>query len=289
MKLWKYNNYDNNIGGVPIGASYKEPFVYSSTQPDVDYTETIDNLEIDEFIEKNKDIFNSFKIYTLVSNDIKNKNIIDINYKIELKSNVKLHAVHRFTDDGFSSLSEFYNGYIDSNNKGELILIVEETYDTHPNDSLLNPTARRVISRTKTRKWVNGDGDIDTLNVKVTTKLYDTMNKRNDEGVRRRNNIINILVGHTGMGGVLSGAFSDETDANNKLISIMEYYADLISSWIKTGQGTLIENMIDDSILEHNWLDTVVPDTMQTQMMTPFMIGITLRDYIVDKLKGIIE
>ena len=71
MKLWKYNNYDNNIGGVPIGASYKEPFVYSSTQPDVDYTETIDNLEIDEFIEKNKDIFNSFKIYTLVSNDIK--------------------------------------------------------------------------------------------------------------------------------------------------------------------------------------------------------------------------
>ena len=115
------------------------------------------------------------------------------------------------------------------------------------------------------------------------------MNKRNDEGVRGRNNIINILVGHTGMGGVLSGAFSDETDANNKLISIMEYYADLISSWIKTGQGTLIENMIDDSILEHNWLDTVVPDTMQTQMMTPFMIGITLRDYIVDKLKGIIE
>ena len=39
MKKWKYTYYDEEAGQVPIDKPYKEPFIWSDTQPDADYVD----------------------------------------------------------------------------------------------------------------------------------------------------------------------------------------------------------------------------------------------------------
>ena len=252
---------------------------------DTNTTEIVSNSDIPTFVENSTPT--EYKLYELVNLQVKRKNVKDINYITELKSGIKLHPVQSLTNSGLLEKTEFYYGFTDLTNKGELILTVEETYTTQEADSGLTPTARTVVSRDKTRKWVKMDGTIDEDNVKITTKKYDTSRKSNAEGSRRRTNIIDVLSSHTGLGGVLSGIFIDENDANDKLTLIMEDFSTAISTYIKTGRGSLFELMEND--VTHTWLDSVVIDTPYTQAMVPYMIGMDLRTYIIAKLKGIIS
>ena len=160
------------------------------------------------------------RILDLVNPEIKKKDFRDINYMTELIDGVKLHAVHTIGDSGLIDKTDYYHNYVDAGNPGDKVLEVTEIYVTHADDAALNPTARRVISRTKTREWVMTD---DTLSntTKVTAKIYDTGRKRNIEGVRRRDNIVNILAEHTALAGILSGTFTDENDANDKIVAVM--------------------------------------------------------------------
>jgi len=286
-KLWKYNNYDDALGCVPLGKDYKEKYIYQSLKPSNDYTEIVDESEIDDFRSNNEDLFKDYAILNLVHDYLKKKSIHDINYVTELKSNIKLHPVQVLTNSGLLQKTEWYNKYVNPLNKGDLILTVEEEYTTQSEDINLNPTARTVISRKKTRKWAKKNGSIDHSNKKVTPKKYDTSRKRNKEGKRRRENIIDVLAEHTAMGGILSGIFIDENDANDKLTLIMEDFSGAITTYIKTGRGTLFSLMQND--VNHIWLDRTVIDSVQTQAMTPFMIGMTLRAYIIAKLKGVIK
>lgn len=286
-KLWKYNNWEENKGCVLIEDVYKPKYVYQDVEPSNDYTEVIDEDELNMYRESNADLFTDYAIFNLIHDYIKQKCVHDINYITELKSKIKLHPVQVLTDSGLLQKTEWYYGYINPLNKGILILIVEEEYVTQPEDDGLNPTARTVISRVKTRKWAKKNGDIDSSNKKVTPKNYDTSRKRNKEGKRRRENIIDVLAEHTAMGGILSGIFVDENDANDKLTLIMEEFSSAITTYIKTGRGTLFSLMTND--INHAWLDSLVIDSPQTQAMTPFMIGLDLRSYITNKLKGIIK
>jgi len=285
-KLWQYDEYNPQIGGVPIDKTYKEQFIVSDVSPGNDYTEVVSQEIKQEYISDNQEDFKDYKIFDLVNTNIKNKNVTDVDYKSELKTDVKLHSMHTFSNDGFSTKTEFYYGFVDSQNKGAKILEVDEVYITHVDDTAKVPAARRVTNRTKTRRWYKNNNSLDDLNTKVTTKIYDTMNKQNKEGKRRRDNIVNILVGHTAMGGILSGVFPDEDTATDKLLEIMEFYNGAISSYLKSGKGRLFDDLLNDAEVNHVWIDTVVVDTAQTQAMIPFMIGMTLRAYIISKLKG---
>jgi len=229
----------------------------------------------------------NYKIYNLVNKTLFDKDFRDINYRTELKSGIKLNGVYQYSDDGFVIHTDLYNNYISPADMGELIVCVSESYTTDPNDISLKPTARRVISKIKTRSWIDLEGNTDSVNTKITNKLYDTFQKQNAEGKRRRENVVNIMSRNVAIGGIFSGAFSSENDANEKLISLMEQYSGGFGSYNKTGQGSLFEDILND--VSNTWLSVTVADTPQTQALVPFMIGLTLRNYIVDKLKGIIK
>ena len=286
-KLWKYDEWDNSKGCVPLDKEYKPKYIYQEDSPSVDYTEVINEEEVALYKANNEKLFKDYAIFDLINSYLKDKSLHDINYITELKSKVKLHPVQVLTDSGLLQKTEWYSDYINPSDKGTLILVVEEEYTTQPEDDVLNPTARTVVSRVKTRKWTKKNGDVDSSNSKVTPKKYDTSRKRNKEGKRRRENIIDVLAEHTAMGGILSGIFVDENDANDKLTLIMEEFSSAITTYIKTGRGTLFSLMEND--VNHDWLDSVVIDSVNTQAMTPFMIGLDLRTYIIDKLKGIIK
>lgn len=227
---------------------------------------------------------NPYVIHTLVHESLHNKEFRDINYKTELKSGNKLHDVQDFSADGFISKTEFYDGYIDPSNKGDNAIRITEVYTTDPAHASLYPSARGVETREKTRAWYLADGSLDESHVKITTKKYDTQAKKNTEGQRRRNNIINKLTENTAMGGIFSGVFADSNDAHVKLVDLMELHSGAFSTYITSGRGHIYDDLTAESNVA--WLDTVVLDTQYTQAMIPQMIGMTLRNYILEKLKG---
>jgi hypothetical protein len=219
------------------------------------------------------------------------KSFKSINYKTELKSNIsytpifKIHSSGQYA--GFLNYTDYYKNYIDSNNPGEHILRVEEKYDLDFTNNNYENSARPTTGRTKTWKWVKSDGSLDEENVKVKYKLYDTRVKRRNEGERRRQNIIEQLTDNVGLAGILSGVFTGETHAHQMLTILLEEHAADFSGWKTSGLGSLVDNLNNNNT--STWLDNTVLDTPQTQYMCPWMIGMTFREYFIEKLKGNID
>lgn len=248
-----------------------------------------ESLRDEVLTQQEQDSFNIHKIVYDVNSDIKDFRYI--NYKIDLRSGISYTPVFHIHSSGtYSGLlekTEYYKDYVDNNNKGELILSVEEDYIVDDSDLTKPYTARAVLSRSKTWKWTMCDGTLDEVNIKSKNKIYDTRRKQKIEAERRRNNVIEQLIDHVGLAGILSGAFSDIDEAYDSLTELQELHAKSFVGWISSGRGSLIDVIQTDSTT--TWLDTTIPDTPQTQAMCPWMIGLTFRSYIQDKLKGNIK
>ena len=251
-----------------------------------------DEALLDLLIE-NHDGINPYAHYKILLdiNESNNKDVKDVNYKIELNSGVEYTSVFYIHFDGAGAgcldKTEYYRDYIDDDNRGTLILIVEETYVMDASDPTLPYTARPCLNRTKTWKWVDDSGNIDQVNVKIKSKQYNTRRKRKIEAERRRGNVIEQLIDHVGLGGVLSGAFVDADDAYDKLTSLQELHANAFTGWYSSGRGSLVDVTENDATT--TWLDTVIPDNPTNQFMIPWIIGLDFRQYIQDKLKGNIK
>lgn len=219
------------------------------------------------------------------------KDVLAINYKTELKTGVAYTPVYTIAYEGLEAglltKTEYYKDYVDVNNQGTLILEVNEAYVIDDSEPTLPNSAKPALSRTKTWKWYKTDGTIDESNTKVRPKVYDTRRKRHIEGNRRRINIEQQLIDNVGLAGILSGAFTNEDDAYNNLVALQELHASAFSAWLNSGRGSLYNDITNDSTTA--WLNTVVPDTPQTQAMCPWMIGKSFREYIVLKLEGSIR
>ena len=228
-------------------------------------------------------------IFELVNEHLQSKYFHDVNYNTELSTGNRLHKVHEYTNDGFILRTKAYDGYVDEQDKGVLILVVEESYQTNPDQAEVHPTARETISRNKIRKWANDEGDESKFHsdYKTTSKLYDTRKKKSDEGFRRRANVIDMLSENVGLAGVLSGTFIDGEDAFNKLTTLLATHSTAFSIYKQTGRGDIFTTILEDT--SNTWLSATVLDTPYTQGMCPWMIGMTFRDYIIDKLKGLIK
>ena len=84
---------------------------------------------------------------------------------------------------GLLNRTEYYRDYLDRNNRGSLVLVVEEVYVIDESDSTVYNSRKFAISREKKWKHVRqADGQIDEINIKVKPKLYDTRRKRGKEG-----------------------------------------------------------------------------------------------------------
>lgn len=232
-----------------------------------------------------------------VSNVIAEKPIYAINYKTELEPEIIYTPVFIIGDVGATAglleRTEYYRDFVDNDNKGTIVLQVEETYIIDDSEVGADHTRKPVLSRTKTWKYYMDDGTIDETVSKSKTKLYNTRTKRHKEGVKRRTNVIEQLIDNVGTAGILAAmagataGFTSEEDAHVKLTLLQERDADEFSSWTTSGLGSLTSVVTNDN--DTDWLDLVIPDFAHTQALVPWMIGLTLRYYIVEKLKGNIK
>lgn len=235
-----------------------------------------------------------YEIQDDIDDSIKDKDFRNINYKTELKSGISYTPVFIIHDQGeFAGLinkTEYYRNFVDENNKGTLVLVVEEVYTIDNSDVTIPNTARPTTERTKTWKHVvksSGTPQSDVNKQKTKSKKYDTRRKRHKEGNRRRENIIEQLIDNIGLAGLLSGTFADVNEAHDSLTALQELHAASFSGWLNSGRGSLVDVIQNDATT--TWLDSTVLDNASTQAMCSWMIGLTFRAYIQDKLKGNIK
>jgi len=219
-----------------------------------------------------------------------NKDFLSINYKSELADGKTYTPEFIICQSGANAgqleKTDYYRDYVDANDKGTLVLTVEEVY-VNSSDAGLYNTAQPVILRTKIWKHTDiSSQSFDEVNIKSKIKLYNTRRKRHIEGIKRRENVVEQLIDHVGLAGVLSGAFAGPDDAYNKLTALQELHSEAFGGWINSGRGSLIDVVGADTIT--TWFDTIIPDNGTTQAMIPWMIGLDFREYIQDKLKGLV-
>lgn len=244
----------------------------------------------------------TYEIQYDVNEHIGEKVFLDIDYKSELKTGIGYTPVFVIHDTGILSgllnRTEYYRDYLDRNNRGSLVLVVEEVYVIDESDSTVYNSGKFAISREKKWKHVRqADGQIDEINIKVKPKLYDTRRKRGKEGQRRRENIIDQLIDNVGLAGVISGIFTNEADAHTKLTELLADHSAAFNAWKKSSRGSLYSDILNDTTA---WLLNSVSSAANQpapyNIMMPIattnvahMQGLTLRDYMVSKIKGEIK
>lgn len=245
----------------------------------------------------------TYEIQDDVTSSLNSKDITAINYKTELKSGVAYTPEFVIHDSGVNagllSVTNYYRDYVDEDNKGTLVLIVEETYVVDESDPSQPNSAKSALSRTKTWKHAKkgaATGSPPTTidnenNKKIKPKLYNTRQKQHVEGIRRRNNILEQAIDNVSLAGILTGAFSGVPDAYEKMTAFLQVHNSAFEGWKTSGIGSLYDDILVccGSPETHDWLDVTVQDDGTTQAMIPWMIGLDLRSYLIDKLKGNIK
>jgi len=244
-----------------------------------------------------------YRIEEDVNNAVLLKGVTNINYITELNTLVSYTPEYIIHDTGVKSglldKTNYYRGYIDLENKGELILVVEEVYNMDTSDNTLNNSGNPPINRTKTRKYVKKDGTLDEVNTKIKSKKYNTRRKRHKEGIKRRENIKEQLIDNVGLASILSGIFISESDVHEKLTLLLEKHSSAFDAWQQSSRGTLYNDLLND--FDTTWLSNIIsnetnqPEPQRT-VIAPIeftsvahMMDISLRTYIISKLKGDIK
>ena len=228
---------------------------------------------------------NYYIIYDLLSDDTReHKNITNkkltpksIDYKIDL--DVRLNPKYTFNSRGHLTECIYYKDLsVSVNGAG----ISTYTYST----PVLKYSAEYVVgednytkSRTVTRAWYLLDGSI-CSNTKITTKVYEATQAR-EEGVTRRNNIINnLLINVVGLILMTSDDLDTVSEAETDGVNFLKEISDGISEYYQYGSKLdsngnpckLIQQITSST---YTRLNNYVPGTSNT---------VTIRMYILSKL-----
>jgi len=225
-------------------------------------------------------------IYDLVDPFFRGMPFHSIDYKRNLLSGVKLHAKNYFRNDGLLEKTEYYHKYDPQTDTGIIVLTVNAEWVVDESEEI--PAAADVIERTKEREWVNTDGSKNSKK-KKGKKKYETLEKVQAEGKRRRGNIQATAINKLGLLLVLMGEANDAVEAQDIMLQFHSDYNVEFSDYKEAGKGRLydkIQEEIDDVNSTKGWMKTIVADNATTQAMIPESIGLTIGEFTKEKLKG---
>lgn len=226
------------------------------------------------------------RIFDLLDDRFKKGDHRDINFKRHLKNNKYLQAIRKFSIDGLIGDVEYYDGYVDDNDKGDLTVKVEHVWDVDTVEPI--PAARNIKERTSKKfTWYNRNGGANSSFKIKGKKKYITDKEINDEGIRRRNNIMGIAQTNIGAILVLNGSATDQADAEDKMIDLFKEYNSSFSTYIKSGKGPIYGDLENDTTF--TWLDNDVGATAAGYLgLDSSWNTKKVWEYSVDKLKGLV-
>lgn len=241
------------------------------------------------------EVFYNYKIYNFLNDTAKNKfkdfsaPPHSLDYIIDVKP--RFHAIRNF-NAGLVQVVRWYEWDYENPNPAERaiqeILKVEIKW-TLADDSPFKAT-KSVLRRKTTRWWMTTNNEYIPGTEKVTYKEYDSIIDKREEGRRRRQNII-TLAGQDYT--ILSMILMNRTEAEALMLT-EQFFAKIVTSvnqYIEGSnlliselvEGTLLNDLLEDAAVV---LDTVVPDLPITRFYTPKAIGVTVKDYIIERVKG---
>lgn len=270
--------------------NYIQKYIPSSGDLEITFEDTYDEtagsadqLALDSVITNHDATIVDYVIISVIEEPLSSHNPHSIDYTRQIKSGIKLHPVFEFDQTGLLVKTTYYKDYVDAQNVGTEVLKVENVYAVDAAEPI--KAAASVESRETTRSWKLTNGEYSTK-TKVTPKLYDTTDKKNREGERRRKNLIRMVQEKMAAALLVTLNASTETEAEEELTSFFETYSSAFYTWDASGKGTIYDDIDNDTT--YVWMDSVVPDIPTTQVMIPEAIGKTIREFSRDKLKGII-
>jgi len=246
----------------------------------------VEKTKRDEVLtQSEQDELNYYKIYDYLTEDAINS-IGNIDPKKAPKSvdykkgtDTKLHPNYEFDNLGFLTGCAYYTdvditqdaqGFTQYNYSNPILRYTAE-YTIKPDGY--------VGSRTVTRKWYMTDETLSD-DAKITEKVYQPMEARN-EGKRRRRNLINkIIIDTVGLIIMTSQDLSTVTEAEMDAIDFLKEVNQGINEYYEYGsrkdsQGNPCKLIQDVSGSTYSRLDNFVPGTNDT---------VTIRDYLMSKL-----
>jgi len=247
---------------------------------------------------------------SLCVDSVLNKDLTAINYKTELKTDVRLDAEVSLTNDGLIEETIYYYE-VDSAKKP--VIKVAETYEYHSSDMAFNPAERGMHSQEKKWQYYFEDGTLDTSEKHTKTKFKEYKENRQilEVGYNRRSNV--VARASTTMGSILVilGVFNDDETSTGKkkaydaMRSLSSKYSTDFTEYKTYGTTNLYSSIANDT--EFTWLNVNVPTEAQLVASGKTAIeGATyqgyvdalelndmqnksIRTYFVEKLKGLVK
>lgn len=242
----------------------------------------LDNSEFyqvyNELINKRIKKSPNFLIYALNTNNLYDKDYSElpnhINFKTELTK--KLFQKNTFVR-GFLAEAEYFENCVTTYNALGMQI---NTYSNPITKVVFNwhvGVANYLYKRVSQRSWVLTTGEYSTETV-THTKTYDLFAARN-EGIRRRQNIINTTLINTG-GLILMNqpSFGSVTAVESYLRNILEVLSHEISIYISGDLEPLIARMMN--------LDCLSEGYEMDWLAFPVTAQMSIRQYILAQLNG---
>ena len=233
-------------------------------------------IDINEAQTEINELIETASGYAIQDIALVNKDIRAINYKTEIITSL---LADRIIQAGLVTRVDWYE---EKNNNvfDKLVLRVDVNYNLDMSEPI--PAARAVIDRTTDRTWARKNGrTLDNRSKKTSHKVYSPEAIR-QEGLRRRNNILTIASNNVGVALILTGEANDQQEAEEKIVQFLTTHSDLITVYKEGGKGGIYDATQSDVV--NIWLETTVPDNPTTQAMIPEMVGLKIRNYIIEKL-----
>jgi len=197
-------------------------------------------------------------------------------------SGVVLQEILTFDVRGFVVRKDYFFNYKNVNDTGKLVY--SKVNDYILSDQYPYPSSNALLERQRHEYYYNIDGS-QHENVKSYPKYYPDISQHNNEGETRRKNKERRSGTNMGLAMIYSGGATGEIDAQEKMIELTEHYNAQFTSWRKYGQGQIYDAIENDTVFA--WMDGVIQDTPETRALILEAIGLTVREYINNILKGL--
>lgn len=249
--------------------------------------------------------------------------IYSIDYKVALKTGIRLVPYYTISNDGLLTATTYYleGVYPSGIAYKRPIIQVSEEYTYHASDSALNPSEKTIVAREKKWQYYFEDGTLDTRTAytKIKRKIYQTNQEFLEVGKRRRYNIKSVYSERIGALLVILGICQDDAvstarqKANDQLRQFSKAHAVDFMEYENYATTDLYDAIANDT--HFAWLNTTVPTAagLQESLITQGQpataaivqadayaqalayyqledaVGSTLRDYSIAKLKGTVN
>lgn len=250
----------------------------------------------------------------LCTDHTKDKDLISINYKTDLKSGIYLDPNFKLTNDG---LLDYYTHL--HNNKGVIHITYKYQYSQkdleNPNIPL---SSKEVLKKIKLLEFFFEDGTLDTsdtdngrfmehrLTSKEKEKRYSNLIQKLELGAKRRKNIKSAASKVIGAALILLGICSNDEEAKNKMSIVTGSFNSEFNQYQEFGFGDIYESLSNDKNID--FLDAYFPTSNEInsmhlagqiteieklQMLGAVQLygmediqGRTIKNYLIEKLKG---